>query len=299
MKLTMSGEAISHGLSLEECVNLTLKCDISNFELWPSNCGAKEGNPHPRLYRGRDVDFARKTLKKAGIGIACVAFGGAFDDMIASDSNIYGAELARAVEIAASAGAKYVNHYLTKIAPSPEIDCDIVEQYCGKALQRAEELGVVLVLENEGVDVTRTPENMLKLMEHFNSPNFSTNFDATNYYQGGNEAFPHAYSVLKHYISYVHIKNGRIYSERHCRNMAWKGGKMTGRLEGKEIYYTLPWEGAVNILGLIQKLCDDNYQGYFALEPHSVVSEVLEYYKMAIPFIKEYIADCKRGLGNG
>ncbi|HBN97527.1 MAG TPA: sugar phosphate isomerase/epimerase, partial [Firmicutes bacterium] len=61
-------------------------------------------------------------------------------------------------------------------------------------------MGVTLVLENEAHDMTHTPENALAIINHFQSSNFRLNLDATNFYQGGNEAFPYAYDLLKDVI---------------------------------------------------------------------------------------------------
>ena len=43
----------------------------------------------------------------------------------------------------------------------------------------------------------------------------------------------------------------------------------------------------MNIPGLLRRLQEDAYPGYFALEPHSTVENVIRYYEAAIPLLKE------------
>lgn len=286
MKLTMSGEVLSHTLPLDRAIEITRSFGIRNFELWAQNCEALSADCHQRLYKDRDITRAKKKFADSGIHVACVAFGGAFHQEITSDEDLYNRELIRAIEVAHELGAEFVNHYCNLIAPQFELDFNVLDRYYSRPLKRAEELGVVMVLENEAHDMTHTPENVLEIIDHFNSRNFRSNLDATNFYQAGNEAFPYAYECLKEVIAYVHIKNGCIYTPDHGENDAWKGGKMSGHLSGQQIHYTLPMLGAVNISGLLAQLNFDNYSGFVTLEPHSTLENVLDYYKVAIPFIK-------------
>ena len=287
MRLTMSGEVFSHGFPLEKTIALTKSYGIGNFELWAGNCPAIDANCHVRLYRCRDIAAAKRAFQDNGIHVACVAFGGAFHQEIVDDRALYSRELVRAVEVAAEMGAEYVNHYLTRVAPMGPPEYALLDAYLSDALRRAEQLHITMVLENEAVDVTHTPENMLEILRHFDSPYFKTNFDATNYYQGGNEAFPYAYEALKGRIGYVHIKNGCIWAAERGHDEQWLGGPMTGCHQGRRIVYTPPTLGAVNIPGLLRRLQEDAYPGYFALEPHSTVENVIRYYEAAIPLLKE------------
>lgn len=106
-----------------------------------------------------------------------------------SDPEAFSRELVATVEAAAFFGAKVVNHYSDKIQPGTVPEIDRLHRYFDAALKRAKELGVTLALENEAGDASRTPENMLAIMQAFGSPNFKTNFDATNYYHASCEAF--------------------------------------------------------------------------------------------------------------
>lgn len=288
MKLTLSGEVFSHGYPLEKTLVLAQSFDISFFELWAGNCPALAEDCHIRLYRNRDLAATKGAFAKAGIGVACVAFGGAFHPEIVEDSKLYSDELVRAVEWAAELSAPLVNHYLTCIAPMEPLDLPLIERYVSSALRRAEALGVTLVLENEAVDATHTPEQVLAIIDHFGSPHFKANFDATNYYQGSNEAFPYAYEMVQGAIGYVHIKNGKIFNPGQGHDEKWLGNGMTGANQGRRIVYTPPLEGAVNIWGLLHRLRADGYDGFLTLEPHSTVEEVIAYYHQAIPLLRQH-----------
>jgi sugar phosphate isomerase/epimerase len=288
MKLTMSGEVLSHSLQLKKALEITASFEIENFELWAQNCEALSSDCHDRLYRDRDLQKAKKQFKDAHVHVACVAFGGAFHREIASDVELYVEELVRAIDFAAELQAELVNHYCNLVSSGFDLNFDVLDRYFSRPLKRAEELGVTLVLENEAHDATHTPENVLAIIEHFHSKNFRSNLDATNFYQGGNEAFPYGYELLKEVIAYVHIKNGCIYTQDRALDERWRGGDMSGHLAGQKIYYMLPTKGAVNITGLLERLVTDQYAGYLTLEPHSVLENVLAYYEVAIPWVRNF-----------
>lgn len=288
MKLTMSGEVLSRTLSLQQTVEFTRHYQVKYFELWPQTCAALSDDVHPRLYRNRDITPVQQAFKAAGIQFACVAFGGAFHPEVTQDVDLYNTELIRAVQIAADLGAPFVNHYCCAISPYPDLNLPLMEQYVSRALRQAEKLGVTMVLENEAHDMTHIPEAVLSIIKHFNSPNFRSTFDVTNFYTGGNEAFPHAYQVLKEVIAYVHVKNGCILGPQHDPQSPWVGGKMSGRLEGNTILFTEPFKGAVNITGLMDTLREDGYEGHITLEPHSTLEEVRKYYDHNIPLFRAY-----------
>src|SRR5690606_25411744 len=150
-----------------------------------------------------------------------------------------------------------VNHYCNLVSPGFQLDFDILKRYLTRPLKRAEELGVTLVLENEAHDVTHRPENVWKIVDYFRSTHFRTNFDVTNYYQASNEAFPYAYEIVKDIIGYVHIKNGRITDYKIDALSPWLGGKMSGFNDRHHIVYTPPTAGAVNVIGLLDRLKQD------------------------------------------
>ncbi len=286
MKLAISGETLSSTDSLKEILEIIIRYEIDNLELWALNCEATYSGVHPMTYRNRDIAKAKRLLKEYDINVACVAFGGALDSELTKNAELYAEELSLAVEVASELNAGIVNHYCDYICRKPQVDIALLEKYYGKALKRAEELDVIMALENEAHDITQTPDNMLKIIQTFDSKHFKTNFDATNYYQSGNEAFPDAYEILKDDIAYVHIKNGCIFNSDFGHLVECKGGTMTRSNTGKHIYYPTVDKGAVNISGLLERLKNDGYSGYCTLEPHTSRDIALKYYLEETKYLK-------------
>ena len=287
MKLALNGMTFSKTDDLKSILNISKNFEIKHIELWAHNCDNNGETIQEYAYKGKDTTSAKRMLKEYGINVCCVAFGSGFDADFAKKKDLFSQELVRTVEVAADMECGIVNHYCDHVLRDSVIDFSLLEGYWGEAIKRAEELGVVLALENEGLDITRTPENMLALIKHFDSDNFKTNFDATNYYQSSNEPFPYAYEVLKDHIVYVHIKNGCIYNPMYCLDKDWIGGRMCGANEGEDIYYLEAEDGVVNNDGLIKRLASDGYDGYVTLEPHTSRENAMRCIKHEVAYLNE------------
>lgn len=217
---------------------------------------------------GKRISEAEELDTVAALVVGSISSGLGLDTKMTSDPEAFSRELTATVEAAAFFGTKVVNHYSDKIQPGTKPEIERLHRYFDAALRRAEELGVVLALDNEAGDASRTPENMLAIVEAFDSPNFKTNFDATNYYHASCEAFPYAYELLREHIAYVHIKNGRLYRPGgFCPDTKWFSGAMT--MEPGTIYYCEAKDGVVNIDGLVHRLAADGYTYMCTLEPHT------------------------------
>ena len=257
------------GETLDVLIPLAKDFGIHHLELWGSNL-EPNGKESVNFYAFSDKNLrkAKEQAEAAGMTVGALSSGLGLDTQMTSDPELFSQELVTTVEAAAFFGAKVVNHYSDKIQPGLTPEIERLHQYFDAAVKRAEELGVILALENEAGDASRTPENMLKIVESFDSPNFKTNFDATNYYHASCEAFPYAYELLQKHIAYVHIKNGRLYRPGgFCPDTKWFGGAMT--CEPGTIYYCEAKDGVVNIDGLVHRLAQDGYQGLCTLEPHT------------------------------
>ncbi|WP_283674994.1 sugar phosphate isomerase/epimerase family protein [Butyricicoccus sp. Marseille-Q5471] len=264
------------GEQLDVLLPLAKEFGICYLELWGSNLepnGKKAVNGF--AFSDKNLEKAKKQIEDAGLTVGAISSGLGLDTQMTSDPEAFSKELVATVEAAAIFGAKIVNHYSDKIQPGTTPEIDRLHQYFDAALARAEELGIVLALENEAGDASRTPENMLAIVKAFDSPNFKTNFDATNYYHASCEAFPYAYELLKEHIAYVHIKNGRLYRPGgFCPDTKWFGGAMTR--EPGTIYYCEAKDGVVNINGLVHRLAVDGYDGLCTLEPHTTRENAIE-----------------------
>ncbi|MGN1008588.1 MAG: sugar phosphate isomerase/epimerase family protein, partial [Butyricicoccus sp.] len=169
------------GEKLDTLIPMAKDFGIKYLELWGSNLesnGKAEVNPYAFL--DKDLEKAKKQIEDAGLTVGSLSSGLGLDPKMVDDAEAFSAELVATVEAAAFFGAKVVNHYSDKIQPGTTPEIDKLHRYFDAAVKRAEELGIVLALENEAGDGSRTPENMKAIVEAFGSPNFKTNFDATN-----------------------------------------------------------------------------------------------------------------------
>ncbi|MCL1859107.1 MAG: sugar phosphate isomerase/epimerase [Oscillospiraceae bacterium] len=253
MKIGFSGQALGNSMPFAGICNMAKKYNMTTCEIWECNA---EGNGAG--YIDRDIKKIKKIASDKGVTVECVTLGAAFDGGLTADSLNYVKLLTNAIETASELGALRVNHYCANISHGEKADFDRMEKFWGESIKSAEKHGIILALENEAHDSTRTPDRMLKIMQYFNSKYFKTNMDVTNYYQAGCDGFPDAYEILKDYIGYVHLKNARRQPNGFC-------------------YVPIP-DGAVNISGLVSRIIEDrSYDGLCSLEPH-VPPELVEAY---------------------
>ncbi|WP_308638089.1 sugar phosphate isomerase/epimerase family protein [Paenibacillus silvisoli] len=116
--------------------------------------------------------------------------------------------------------------------------------------RRAEEAGVLLLLENETGTYADTPERCLDVLEHCGSSRLRHAFDPGNYIQSGVGSTMDAYRLLESYVTYVHVKD---VSSR----------------TGKE---TPAGQGDGQLPELIACLRQKGYDGFLSLEPHLAYS---------------------------
>jgi len=276
MKAGVSGQCLGQAYSLEETLRIITGYGVHSMEIWPQNIPSLGGGVSNDCYAGRDIEKAGALLDKYSVSVSAVSFSGAFDPAVSGDPEIYAREFMAAVTAAHRLGSQFVNHYCYRLSLTV-LDEERLKKSIQPALELAEKLSIILILENEAHDMTKTPEETLKILRLFDSPNFKTNFDATNYYQAGCEGYPYAYDILREYIAYVHIKNGCIYREPSGHSERFKGERMTGVSAGRDIYYPMMPEGAVNIEGLISRLKKDGYGGFCVAEPHCPPEDIIMY----------------------
>ena len=263
MQIAVSGTDLHSTDSISKLIVLAKAVKVQFIELWyPMNIEA-EG-----LERSIDM------ISKANIKVACISTpselyrsGGSRDDQ-----NL----LIRAIDLAHQIGSPLVNTYFgSSSVQDDERAINVYIEYLKPCLDRARELGVTIVLENEfdtfgtdsaGSDITRRPIVLHKLVNQVGSPNFKITFDPCNYYFAGVEPFPYAYEVLHSQIGNVHVKDGSIFNSKARSDMeSWKLFRDFGRE-----FNTQPLgQGAINWSGLLLKLKEDDYTGFLTLEPHN------------------------------
>lgn len=105
---------------------------------------------------------------------------------------------------------------------------------------------IILLHENEKGIYGDTAKRCLDLYNTLGSDNFKLIFDPANFLQCGEETYPHAFSLLKDYVVYYHIKDAIKVSGKVVPS-----GFGDGRL--KEI---------------IKELHERTYEGFLSIEPH-------------------------------
>ena len=280
MRLGISGQALGSIMDFAEIVRIGISFGVREYEIWPVNTPGKGWG-----YLNRDITSVKKVAERENIRIGCVTIGDAFDSSIKTNCEGYVDALCSAIETAKELGAPVVNHYCYHINMDGP-DFAVMEKYWAKPIALAEKLKITLALENEAHDSTSTPEKMLSILQHFNSPYYKTNFDATNYFHASCEGYPAAYELLRDYIGYVHLKNGCLYRDGMPR--ANTGSPMTGYHAPAPIQYTPLPDGAVNIVGLLSRMKEDgSYNGLCTLEPHTKPEFVEAFYGREIAYLRE------------
>lgn len=289
MILSIAGYSLGETRSLAEILVLFKQYEARWIEIWPFNLeGGDQSLPGwEHRYEGRNVSKAEELLDTYGVGVSCVTTAAAFSKELVTDTQGYLSTLKGAIDVADMLCCKLVNCYCYYFGLGRGASIEPFIQMLRPAVDYAAEKGVTLLLENEAHDITGTVDGMLRILEAVDSPALKTTYDATNYYQAGEEGFPSAYYRLKEYIAYVHVKGGCIYNPV-LHTEVCKGGSMTGRTEDEEayIYYPPLPDGAVNMEKLLSQLREDHYKGFCTIEPHVPPELVEGYYNIEIPWLR-------------
>ena len=272
--LVISGTEYPHK-PLDELFNIAETLGISNLELWI-----------PHNFKYKDIEQLGETLERKGMSAAVISTWTQLN--LPGDVSSRQDLIIQSIKAAKALGAKYVNTYFG--GNSERSVKDALSQYSENilpCLDIATKEGIVITLENEfeisGTDGTRRADFILELMESINSPYFRANFDPCNFYFAGEEPFPYAYEILKDYIAYVHLKDGKKYNPKIHPQMEeefiWKD-------YSGNYYCCKMGEGAINYEGLFNALIKDGYNGYYGLEPHVPPKHLPAMFNQSLNFVK-------------
>ena len=117
------------------------------------------------------------------------------------------------------------------------------------AVQRAEEAGVVLGLENEHACMLGSGAEAARALAALNSPAFRSVWDPGNAFFSGERPYPEGYHAVREYLAHVHIKD------------AVRGPDGAAR-------WTVVGEGEIDFRGQLAALAADGYEGILSLETH-------------------------------
>ncbi len=283
MKLAINGQQLSATHSLAQILDVLDSHSVKAIELWPWNIPGGGTPEEDERFEKRDVAGAAKLLKSRGFDCACVTLGfwAAPLCFAAGGGARYTEALKGAVDAAVTLGAKLVNTYNVGIPLS------IWGDATKPAADYAASKGIVITLENEAHDESGIPANVAAVCDRVKSPGLGTQFDPCNYYHAGLEPFPAAYETIKKHIRYVHLKGGCRYDAGIAG--VHKGSTMRDSTRDFIGYVPLP-DAAFNVDAIVRALKRDGYNGWVSLEPHVSEKDVLEFYKIEIPYLRKLLA---------
>ena len=120
-----------------------------------------------------------------------------------------------ALEDAARVGAEFSETMVGAGDQSEEAAIERYAQLVGPLVDRARELGVVIVIENVfhragGTDPTSSVTGLQALVEKINDPHAGICWDTANFVVDGGDSYPVPYETLKPWIRTVHLKDARV-----------------------------------------------------------------------------------------
>lgn len=117
------------------------------------------------------------------------------------------------------------------------------------AVERAEEAGVVLGLENEHACMFGTGAEAAKALNTLASPAFQAVWDPGNAFFSGEQPFPEGYHLIRERLAHVHIKDAVRGPDGEAR-------------------WTVVGEGEIDFKGQLSALAADGFEGVLSLETH-------------------------------
>lgn len=197
----------------------------------------------------QQVTDVKQTLDAAGIGVAAI---GSPIGKVPIDSSFdeHLQRFDRAITVAKALGSSYIRIF-SFYPPANATDADPAS-YRDEVIRRLREMtrrasaaGVTLVHENEKGIYGDTIARCVDLLQSIDDPHFRSALDPANFLQCAQIPYPDAYEQTKPWLAYVHVKDVRADG-----TLAVAG------------YGETQWAK------LLQRLREDGYDGFMALEPH-------------------------------
>ena len=149
----------------------------------------------------------------------------------------------------------------------PEPHFPRIAEELTKAAELARGAGVRLLLEDEGSCNVGCARELARMLSLVKAANFGANWDVGNGYWHGEVSYPDGYSLLdKKRIGHVHLKDVRCGDTATAqKHEAWRKNAVPE--DASKCHTALVGEGQVNLLGHLQALLKDGYDGTMSLEP--------------------------------
>ena len=196
-----------------------------------------------RPFRPENIAATVEHLHKRNLEICCLSSGCSLKYAEKREANI--AELRDYIELAKKLKTPYIRVLGDeKAAPDGEVDDAVVLSQLKELAPIAEEAGVCLLVETNGVYANT--ERLKNLLEDVGSDNVAALWDIHHPYRFMNEKPGRTVENLGAYIKYTHVKDSVMQDGRVVYRMMGEGD--------------LPFEEIFRALGSI------NYEGYVSLE---------------------------------
>ena len=202
------------------------------------------------LFDGKTKPFQQENLpktlaqlKKIRMNISCISSGACLKFPEKAEETRR--ELLRSIDVASQLEAPFVR-ILGDLSPAPdgEVDDAVVLKALRALIPYAEEKGVTLLVETNGVysDTSR----LAGLLNQIESDNIGALWDMHHPYRYGNETPEQTVQNLGAYIKYTHIKDSVM--------------------ENGRVAYKMMGEGDLPVDAIMRALRSINYEGYISLE---------------------------------
>ncbi len=202
------------------------------------------------LFDGKTKPFQQENLpktlaqlKKIRMNISCISSGACLKFPEKAEETRR--ELLRSIDVASQLEAPFVR-ILGDLSPAPdgEVDDAVVLKALRALIPYAEEKGVTLLVETNGVyaDTSR----LASLLNQIESDSIGALWDMHHPYRYGNETPEQTVQNLGAYIKYTHIKDSVM--------------------ENGRVAYKMMGEGDLPVDAIMRALRSINYEGYISLE---------------------------------
>ena len=206
-------------------------------------------------YSLEEVKEIKKALDERGFKISSI--GSPIGKILITDDFKPHLELFKhTLSIAKILETKYIRMFSFFMPPAeaPEKYRDEVMLRWTEFVKAATGYEIILLHENEKDIYGDTPERCLDILQTMNCDYVKAVFDPANFVQCNVKTYPHAFTLLKDYIVYMHIKDA-VYSDHHVVPAGLGDGKVR------------------EILNYLHHI---NYDGFLSLEPHLGLFEGLK-----------------------
>ena len=198
--------------------------------------------PKVKQFTYDNIELTKKKLDKIGIEIPCLTSACYLFDKDNIEKNLQ--EGIDYIELAAKLGTPYVR-VLGDAQPQPgDVDIDFVVSNLKKLSDIAQNKGVKLLIETNGVFADS--KVMKSLIEKVNSDSVRVLWDVHHPIRFFNESVEYTYENLGDYIEFIHVKDSIV-------------------IDGV-IKYKMMGYGDIPIKSIVNLLKENDFDGYISLE---------------------------------